>query len=390
MTNSLLQKMNRRLEDIKPSAIRAFDEKVSKVSGMLKLTLGEPDFDTPEHVKAAGIKAIENNLTHYAPSNGTADLKKATAEFMNRHYHLNYTPEETIITVGATESLFTVFASIINEGDEILVPTPTFPLYFSDIEVCGGKPVYLNTSENNFILTPEKLDEAFKAHPKAKAIVLNYPSNPTGVTYSRKQVQAIADNLKQRDVFVISDEIYAQITFDQPHTSIAEFIPEQTILVSGVSKSHAMTGWRIGTLQAPLAITRELSKVHQFTVTAAATMNMAAAEEAFTKGFDDGAKMREEYQKRRDYLEKALTDLGFSYAKPTGAFYLFMKIPEDMEQDSFKFCYDLADKVKLAVIAGAAFGPGGEGYVRLSYAASMADLHEAVNRLSQYKKMISK
>lgn len=389
MANSLLQKLNRRLQYIKPSEIRAFDDKVSNVPGMLKLTLGEPDFNTPEHVKAAGIKAIQDNLSHYAPSNGTAELRQAAAEFMNRHYHLNYTPEETLITVGATESLYTAFASIINEGDEILVPTPTFPLYFSDIEVCGGKPIYLNTAANGFVLTPAMLDAAFQEHPQAKAVVLNYPSNPTGVTYNRQQVQAIADNLKKRDVFVISDEIYAQITFDQPHTSIAEFLPEQTILVSGVSKSHAMTGWRLGTLQAPLEIARELGKIHQFTVTAAGTMNMAAAQEAFTNGFDDGTEMREEYQKRHDFLQQALTDLGFSCAQPTGAFYLFMKIPAGMIQDSFKFCYDLADKVKLALIAGAAFGPGGEGYVRLSYAASMADLQEAVNRLAQYKKMIS-
>ncbi|BDR57810.1 aminotransferase class I/II-fold pyridoxal phosphate-dependent enzyme [Xylocopilactobacillus apicola] len=388
MTNSLLGKMNKRLADIKPSDIRAFDEKVSTVPGMLKLTLGEPDFHTPEHVKAAGIKAIENNETQYAPSNGTQGLKEAAADFIDRHYNLHYSADETIITVGATESLYTVFASILNEGDEVLVPTPTFPLYFADISVNGGIPVFINTASNGFVLTPEMLDEAFKAHSNVKAIMLNYPSNPTGVTYSRDEVKALADYLADKDIFVVADEIYSEITYDQRHTSIAEFLPEKTILINGASKSHAMTGWRIGTINAPLEITRELGKIHQFTVTAAGTMNMAAAEEAFKNGYDDGTEMKKEYQKRRDYLVDSLSELGFTCAKPTGAFYLFVRIPAEMQQDSFKFCYDLADRVKLALIAGAAFGPGGEGYVRLSYAASMADLKEAVKRLAEYKKMI--
>lgn len=389
MANPLLSRMNRRLADIKPSAIRAFDEKVSSVPGMLKLTLGEPDFNTPEHIKEAGIKAIKDNQSHYAPSNGTVSLKKATADFVNKHYHLNYTPDETIITVGATESLYTVFASILNEGDEVLVPTPTFPLYFADISVNGGKPVFINTASNEFVLTPEMLEAAFTEHPNAKAVMLNYPSNPTGVTYNREELKSLADYLKNKDVFVIADEIYSEITFDQPHTSIAEFIPDQTILINGASKSHAMTGWRIGTINAPLEIIRELGKIHQFVVTAAGTMNMAAAEAAFSTGFDDAIAMKKEYQKRRDYLVSALSELGFECANPSGAFYLFVKIPSSMEQDSSKFCYDLADRVKLALIAGASFGPGGEGYVRLSYAAGMDDLKEAVKRLVEYKKLVS-
>ncbi|BDR57399.1 aminotransferase class I/II-fold pyridoxal phosphate-dependent enzyme [Xylocopilactobacillus apis] len=388
MTNPLLGKMNRRLADIKPSDIRAFDEKVSPVPGMLKLTLGEPDFNTPEHIKEAGIKAIKNNMSHYAPSNGTQGLKEAAADFINKHYNLHYTPDETIITVGATESLYTVFASIINEGDEVLVPTPTFPLYFADISVSGGKPIFIDTSHNGFVVTPELLDQAFKSHSNVKAIMLNYPSNPTGVTYTREEVKEIADYLKDKDIFVIADEIYAEITYGEAHTSIAEFLPEKTILINGVSKSHAMTGWRIGTINAPAEITRELGKIHQFTVTAAGTMNMAAAEEAFKNGYDDGAEMKKEYEKRRDYLVDSMAQLGFECAKPSGAFYLFVKIPDGMEQDSFKLCYDMADRVKLALIPGASFGPGGEGYVRLSYAASMEDLKEAVKRLTEYKKMI--
>lgn len=388
MTNPLVEKMNRRLAKIKPSDIRTFDAVVSDVPGMVKLTLGEPDFNTPEHIKAAAIKAIEENQSHYAPSNGTDGLKEAATYFVNKHYNLHYTPDETIITVGATESLYTVFASILNEGDEVLVPTPTFPLYFADIAVTGGKSVFINTASNGFVLTPEMLDEAYKAHPNAKAVLLNYPSNPTGVTYTRDEIKALADYLKDKDLFVIADEIYSEITFDQPHTSIAEFLPEKTILINGVSKSHAMTGWRIGTLHAPLEIAQELSKIHQFTVTVAGTMNMVAAEAAFREGFDDGVAMKKEYEKRRDYLVSELSKLGFESAKPSGAFYLFMKIPDGMEQDSTKFCYDLADRVKLALIAGSAFGPGGEGYVRLSYAASMDDLKEAVKRLAEYKKMV--
>ena len=229
------------------------------------------------------------------------------------------------------------------------------------------------------------LEKHLREHKDAvKAVILNYPSNPTGVTYSKEQVKALATVLKKYPVFVISDEIYSELSYDEEHVSIAEFLREQTILINGLSKSHAMTGWRVGFIFAPQELTREIIKVHQYLVTAASTISQRAAVHALIEGIDDGLIMKEEYRVRRDFLYEKMTELGFKVAKPAGAFYLFAKIPEQMEQDSMKFCVDLAQKAKLAVIPGIAFGKEAEGYIRLSYAASMEQLEEAMKRLTKY------
>lgn len=384
-SETLVNHMNHEIAAIQPSDILAFNVEIANIPGIVRLTLGEPDFNTPEHVKQAAIESIEADESHYAPSNGTLALRTAAAEFLAAKYDVHYDPaSEVIITAGATGGIYTALTSILNPGDEVLIPTPIFPLYIAIVKLSGATPVFMDTSDNGFVLSPDQLQTTLAAHPKTKAVVLNFPSNPTGVTYRHDDLKALAAVLADQPIFVLSDEIYSELTYGEPHESIANYLPTQTILLNGVSKSHAMTGWRIGIMCAPKAITAQLGKIHQFTVTSTTTNAQAAATEALKNGLDDAQVMKREYQERRDYLYDALNDLGFQSAKPEGAFYLFSKIPAGLPQNSMAFCRELAHEARVALIPGSSFGPGGEGYVRISYAASMADLKTAVTRLRTY------
>ncbi|KZU78924.1 D-lactate dehydrogenase [Lactiplantibacillus plantarum] len=357
-SETLVNHMNHEIAAIQPSDILAFN---------------------------AAIESIEADESHYAPSNGTLALRTAAAEFLAAKYDVHYDPaSEVIITAGATGGIYTALTSILNPGDEVLIPTPIFPLYIAIVKLSGATPVFMDTSDNGFVLSPDQLQTTLAAHPKTKAVVLNFPSNPTGVTYRHDDLKALAAVLADQPIFVLSDEIYSELTYGEPHESIANYLPTQTILLNGVSKSHAMTGWRIGIMCAPKAITAQLGKIHQFTVTSTTTNAQAAATEALKNGLDDAQAMKREYQERRDYLYDALNDLGFQSAKPEGAFYLFSKIPAGLPQNSMAFCRELAHEARVALIPGSSFGPGGEGYVRISYAASMADLKTAVTRLRTY------
>lgn len=372
-SETLVNHMNHEIAAIQPSDIFAFNAEIANIPGIVRLTLGEPDFNTPEHVKQAAIESIEADESHYAPSNGTLALRTAAAEFLATKYDVHYDPaSEVIITAGATGGIYTALTSILNPGDEVLIPTPIFPLYIAIVKLAGATPVFMDTSDNGFVLSPDQLQTALAAHPKTKAVVLNFPSNPTGVTYRHDDLKALAAVLADQPIFVLSDEIYSELTYGEPHESIANYLPTQTILLNGASKSHAMTGWRIGIMCAPKAITAQLGKIHQFTVTSTTTNAQAAATEALKNGLDDAQVMKREYQERRDYLYDALNDLGFQSAKPEGAFYLFSKIPAGLPQNSMAFCRELAHEARVALIPGSSFGPGGEGYVRISYAASMA------------------
>lgn len=384
-SETLVNHMNHEIAAIQPSDILAFNAEIANIPGIVRLTLGEPDFNTPEHVKQAAIESIEADESHYAPSNGTLALRTAAAEFLAAKYDVHYDPaSEVIITAGATGGIYTALTSILNPGDEVLIPTPIFPLYIAIVKLAGATPVFMDTSDNGFVLSPDQLQTTLAAHPKTKAVVLNFPSNPTGVTYRHDDLKALAAVLADQPIFVLSDEIYSGLTYGEPHESIANYLPTQTILLNGVSKSHAMTGWRIGIMCAPKAITAQLGKIHQFTVTSTTTNAQAAATEALKNGLDDAQVMKREYQERRDYLYDALNDLGFQSAKPEGAFYLFSKIPAGLPQNSMAFCRELAHEARVALIPGSSFGPGGEGYVRISYAASMADLKTAVTRIRTY------
>lgn len=382
----LTKRFNKQVDKIAVSMIRQFDEQVTDIEGIIKLTLGEPDFNTPEHVKTAAHDAIKNNFSHYSGMAGLTDVREAATFFIKQKYGLSYNPtSEILVTVGATEAISASLLSILEPGDKVLLPAPIYPGYEPVITLAQAKPIYIDTTSNQFVLTPEMIEAAMLEHgDQVKAIILNYPSNPTGVTYNREEVKAIAEVLKKYSVFVISDEIYSELTYEDQHVSIAEFIPNQTILINGLSKSHAMTGWRIGFIFGPLDLIAEIIKVHQYLVTAASTISQKAAVRALIEGMNDAAVMKEEYRERRDFVYGKMASFGFEVARPNGAFYIFAKIPEGYEQDSMKFCVDLAKQQAIAIIPGVAFGKEGEGYVRISYAADFDTLKEAMKRIGSY------
>lgn len=384
----LSKRFNKQVYQIAVSTIRQFDEQVSGIDGIIKLTLGEPDFNTPEHVKKAAHDAINDNFSHYSGMAGLTDVREAAALFMQEKYQLNYSSTaEVLVTVGATEAISASLLAILEPGDKVLMPAPIYPGYEPIITLAQAEPVYLDTRPNNFVLTPTMIEEAMAEYgDQVKAIILNYPSNPTGVTYTREEVAAIAAVLEKYEIFVISDEIYSELTYDEPHVSIATFIPKQTIVINGLSKSHAMTGWRIGFIFAPEELTAEIIKVHQYLVTAASTISQKAAVRALIEGINDAAIMKEEYRERRDFVYEQMIANGFEVARPNGAFYIFAKIPEGYEQDSMKFCVSLAQQEAVAIIPGVAFGKEAEGYVRISYAADMATLKKAMAGVTNYMK----
>lgn len=382
------EKFNSNVEKIAVSDIRQFDTEVSQIPDIIKLTLGEPDFNTPEHIKKAAIKAIKENKSHYTPNAGIMELREATAKYFNKKYDLNFKGSQVVTTVGATEAINASLQAILNPGDTIIVPTPIFPIYLPISELNQGNYKLIDTSKDGFVLTPERLENFIINNPKLnlKCLVLNFPSNPTGVTYSKEQLDGIAKIAKKYDMWILSDEIYAELTYNGLHTSMASILPNRTILISGLSKSHAMTGWRIGFILGPQSFIDQVVKSHQYMVTAPTSIAQYAALEAMENGFDDATAMKEEYQKRRDYMAQQLEEAGFKVASPDGAFYLFAKIPENCSQDSWDFVRDLANVAKVAVIPGISFGLGGQGYIRISYAASMDTLKEAAKRIKEYTK----
>lgn len=384
--NKLQDRFNKNVYEIAVSLIRQFDEKVSGIPNMLKLTLGEPDFNTPEHVKEAGQQAIKDNFSHYTGMSGLIDVREAASRFLSEKYAVNYQPAtEVLVTVGATEALSASLLAILEAGDKVLLPAPTYPGYEPLILLAGAEPVYIDTRETGFVLTPEQIDQAMAEHgDKVKAIIITSPSNPTGVAYTEAEVSALSETLKKYPIFVISDEIYSELNYEAKHVSFGKYLRDQAIVINGLSKSHAMTGWRIGFIFAPAELIEQIIKVHQYLVTAASTISQKAAVRALVQGISDAEVMREEYRERRDFVYQAMTALGFEVARPSGAFYIFAKIPAGLEQDSMVFCIELAEKNQLAIIPGIAFGPEGEGYVRISYAASMENLVEAMKRLTAY------
>lgn len=378
---------NDNLDKVKPSPIHSFDEKVSDIPNILKLTIGEPDFSVPQHIKEAALAAISADDSHYSVSAGKKTLRQAASGFLNDRYGLDFDPaEEIITTVGATEGLYTLLAAILNPDDKVLIPTPAYPVYAEMTRINGGHPVFIDVSEDEFVLTPDHLREIIATEDHIKAIIITNPSNPTGVTYTAEQLKALADVVRETDILIISDEIYSELSYDAPHVSMASILPEQTIVVNGVSKSHAMTGYRIGILAGPAALMKKINMVHGFVIMTPSNPAMAAATEAFksAESKDDTLWMKEQYKKRRDYLVKKMTKLGFEMATPSGAFYMFAKIPVDLNQNDVEFAYDLVDRQQLAVVPGSGFGPGGAGYVRISYAASLDMLETAMNRLESY------
>lgn len=358
---------------------------VSDFDDLISLTIGQPDFPTPNHVKKAGIHAIEDNFTSYTHNAGTMELRQAACEFVKTKYGLQYKPDsEVIVTMGASEAIDIAFRTILTEGTEVILPGPIYPGYEPIIRMCGAVPVHVDIRENQFRFTLEMIKPFI--NEKTRCIVLPYPSNPTGVSLTEIELQEIASFIKEREIFILADEIYSELTFDQVHKSIASYLKEKTIVINGLSKSHSMTGWRIGLLFAPENITKHILKVHQYNVSCANSIAQKAAYEALTAGIDDALIMKKEYKVRRDYVYNRLCSMGLEVIKPDGAFYFFVKIPNQINLNSFDFALELVHEVKVAIVPGSAFSEFGEGYFRLSFASKQETLAAGLNRLEQYLK----
>jgi aminotransferase len=380
--------VNTKVKEIEISGIRKFFNMVSHVEDIISFTIGQPDFPTPGHVKLAGIKAIEEDYTTYTHNAGLLELREAAAQFMKTKYNVEYDPSlEVIITTGASEAIDVSLRTILSEGLEVLLPGPIYPGYEPIIQLCGAKPVHIDTRDSNFKLTAAKLRDYMTE--KTRCIILPYPSNPTGVSLSHEELLEIAELVKGKDIFVIADEIYSELVYSGQHVSIASMLREQTILINGLSKSHSMTGWRIGMVFAPENIAKHILKVHQYNVSCASSISQKAALEALTEGINDADAMREEYIKRREYVSNRLKEMGLRFVKPDGAFYFFVKLPDNTNKSSFDFALELAHKAKVAVIPGSAFSKYGEGYFRLSYACSQEKLSIGLDRMEAFIKNLA-
>lgn len=387
LANDLSLTKNTRLNSLGPSKIRAFDEKASQISGIIKLTIGEPDLNTPDHVKDAAIADIKANDSHYAPQAGKPELLEAISNYLDRSLDVKYDPKtEICVTVGATGALNDVFMSVLNPGDKILVPTPVWALYFQLIKLTGAIPVQIDTSKDDFILTPEHLETVLQNEGKgAKAIILTDPSNPTGRVYPAATLKALAEVIIKYHLFSVTDEIYGELVYDNNvHHSLSQYIPERNILISGLSKAYAMTGWRLGYIAAPADIMKTIQKVNAFLVTSVTDNVQAAAIEALNKGQADPLKARKIYEDRLKFMKTGLEKLGFEMSTPQGAFYIFAKIPDTFGTDDEAFANELATKAKVGVTPGRYFGKGGQGYVRMSYASSTEQLQEALKRIAKF------
>ena len=386
LSKSVASIENKLVKPIGDDKILMFNSDIAGIPGIVKLTLGEPDFNVPEHVKDAAVKSIEDNESHYTPQKGIPGLRKAISNYLATDYDVKYDPDtEVIVTIGATEAIYTSLYTILNPGDKVIVPTPTFSIYMDDIAILGGQAVEVDTSKDDFKITPDRLKEVLANEGKgAKAMIINYPGNSTGVVYTKAELEALADVIRDTPLLVISDEIYSQLVYGEKHTSFAKVLPGQTILINGLSKSHAMTGYRIGYIAAPKGFVDEAAKVHSFTVTCPSNPAQYAAQEALENGLDDPIEMRKVYQKRRDYIVEQLNNLGYDTVEPDGAFYVFPKIPAKFNLSSETFCRRLAKEALVGVVPGDAFGDAGEGYFRISYATSMDDIKEGISRLAKF------
>lgn len=376
--------LNPRVKNIQISGIRQFFNMIQEYDNVVSLTIGQPDFPTPSLVKEAGKRAITENITSYTHNAGILELRQAASAFVKERYGLNYdAANEVIVTTGASEAIDIAFRTILDEGAEVILPAPIYPGYEPIIRLMGAKPVFVDVRESGFRLTAKALEQAITAN--TRCVVLPYPSNPTGVTLSKEELQEIVNVLEAKDIFVISDEIYSELVYEGAHSSIAQFpsMRDKTIVINGLSKSHSMTGWRIGFLFAPAYIAKEILKVHQYNVTCASSVSQYAAIEALTAAKDAPRMMRHQYKRRRDYVYHRLTSMGLSVEQPTGAFYIFPSIKQ-FETSSFDFAMRLVKETGVAVVPGTAFSEYGEGYLRLSYAYSLETLKDGCDRIEQF------
>lgn len=376
--------LNSNSKYLRAPSIRQFSNRMKDLDDCINLTIGQPDFPMPEVVKQAYINAIQDNKTTYSHNKGLLETREAISQYFKNRYQFYYNPEEVIVTNGASEALDTSLRSIIEPGDEILIPGPIYAGYIPLIEVLGGIPIYIDTTATQFKITPDAIERHIT--PKTKAILLNYPTNPTGVVLKRNEVEDLVNVLKHYPIFIISDEIYAENTFSGKHISFAEFedIRDQLLLIGGLSKSHSATGIRIGFLLGPEYLIEKLTFMHAYNCICANVPAQMACIAALKEGLESPKYMNEAYIERRNYLVSELTKLGFNItAQPEGAFYIFPSI-KHITDDDFKFCVDLLESVHLAIVPGSAFTEAGKGFVRISYAYDMDVLREGINRLAQF------
>lgn len=383
--------LSKTASEIKPSGIRKFFDLLSAgdMSDVVALTVGQPDFVTPWHIREAGIESLEEGKTYYTSNAGLTELRNEISFYLNRRFNLSYNPgNEIIVTVGGSEAIDLAVRAIVNPGDEVIIAMPAFVCYPPIVSLAGGIPVLIPTKEENeFKLTPEELKSAIT--PKTKLLILPYPNNPTGAIMDYEDLGKIADILRDTDIMVLSDEIYAELTFGQKHVSIASLpgMRERTIIASGFSKAYAMTGWRLGYVVAPEQVTSVIYKIHQFAIMCAPTTSQFAAIQALKKGDDDIEYMAEEYNRRRRYIVAGLRSIGFPCFEPKGAFYVWPNI-SGFGLSSDEFCEKLMYEGRVAIVPGTAFGDCGEGYARLSYAYSVEHITKALDGIENFVKKI--
>ena len=379
--------ISKKVEQMAPSGIRAFFDLVLGMKDVISLGVGEPDFVTPWHVREKAIYTLEQGFTSYTSNKGMPELRKQICTFLRGRYGLRYDPEEeTLITVGVSEGLDLVMRAILNPGDKVLVPEPVYVSYAPVVELAGGKAVTIKTDiKSDFKITPDLVEKA--CTKGVRALMINYPCNPTGTSYTKKELQDLAKVIKKKKILVISDEVYDELTYDFPHTPISSLpgMKDYVVYLNGFSKSYAMTGFRIGWVNGPQEIIAAMTKIHQYTILCASITGQLAAQEALKNGFKSVQQMKEAYNRRRRYIVEALNEIGLECHMPQGAFYVFPSIKSTKEK-SMDFAQNLLKSQKVALVPGVAFGKSCEGYVRISYASSFDNLKEAIVRIKKYLK----
>ena len=374
---------------IKPSGIRKFFDIASTMEGVISLGVGEPDFRTPWQIRSAGIHSLERGRTKYSANRGLEELRQEIAKYVERKYSVSYSPaSDILVTVGGSEAIDAAVRAIVNPGDEVIIPQPSYVCYEPITRLAGGVPVIINTkAENDFKITPAELLVAITE--KTKALSLPYPCNPTGAIMEKEDLEAIAKILRDKNIIVISDEIYAELTFGATHTSIAsiEGMKERTLLINGFSKTFSMTGWRLGYVCGPAPILKQITKIHQFAIMCAPTTSQYAAIEALRSCDADVERMKEEYDMRRKIIVKGFSDIGLECREPKGAFYAFPSI-KSTGMTSDEFCERLLYSKRVAIVPGTAFGDSGEGFVRASYCYSVEHIKEALSRIAEFLREI--
>lgn len=372
------------VKSIPPSGIRRFFDIMEKMDDVISLGVGEPDFKTPWHIRDAGIYSLEKGFTKYTSNSGLSDLRNEICRYLKRRFDLSYGDKEIIVTVGGSEAIDLAVRAFINPGDEVIIPQPSFVCYAPIVSLIGGKPVIIETkAENEFRLTADELRNAIT--PKTKLLVLPYPNNPTGAIMQRQHLESIADVLSETDIMIVSDEIYAELTYEGKHVSIANIdgMKERTVVVNGFSKAYSMTGWRLGYAAGPEHVIKHMLKIHQYAIMCAPTTSQYAAIEALREGDGDIRYMQEDYNQRRRLIIDGFRKIGLECFEALGAFYVFPSI-RSTGLSSEEFCENLLRKYKVAAIPGSAFGKSGEGHIRCCYAASVEDIVEALRRIELF------